>query len=205
MLLHGRGASERSSHREPKTYLLRRTLTPVANSFRTRTGRCLVVDGTITIDSDGAGRLGTLREALTSDAIPPWRRAATVLFLVAVVAALFFAVQVLPAWLPGAVAGLVLALLVWSWYGRRGRRPDEEEIAVENVVGVDAYAGVPLLTRPRFVLRYRSEGGVKHRYVQCPSRVYGFDAFRTGLDIFERHGILATEETDGRERVTSEF
>lgn len=177
----------------------------MANSFRTTTGRCLVVDGTITLERDGAGRLGTLREALTSGAIPAWRRVATVLFLLAAVAAAAFAVQVLPAWASGVAVGLLLAVLAWSWYGRGRAGTDEEEIAVEDVVGVDAHSGVPLLTRARFVLKYRSEGGVKHRYVQCPSRIYGFESFRTGLDIFERHGILAREEADRRERMPSEL
>lgn len=177
----------------------------MANSFRTTTGRCLVVDGTITLERDGAGRLGTLREALTSGAIPAWRRVATALFLVAAVAAAVFAAQVLPAWASGVAVGLLLAVLAWSWYGRGRAGTDEEEIAVEDVVGVDAHSGVPLLTRARFVLRYRSEGGVKHRYVQCPSRIYGFKSFRTGLDIFERHGLLASESSPERETTTAKL
>jgi hypothetical protein len=178
----------------------------VANSFRTTAGRCLVVDGTITLDSDGGGWLGTLREGLTSDAIPVWRRAAVVLFYVAAVAAIAFAVQNLPVWVTGVAIGLLLVALVRSWRADRGRRSDdEEEIAVEDVVGVDPHPGIPLFTRARFVLRYRAEGGVKHRYIQCPSRIYGFDSFRTGLDIFERHGILASEETVERETATAKL
>lgn len=171
----------------------------MAHSFRTRTGRCLVVDGTITLDSNGAGWLATVRETLMS-AIPAWRRAAVVLFYAAAVAVVFFAVRVLPLWVSGVAIGLLLAALAWSWY--RGRTlDDEEEISIDDVVGVDAHPGIPLVTRARFVLRYRSEGGIKHRYVQCPSRIYGFQSFRTGLAIFERHGVLAAEET---ERVTVE-
>jgi len=62
------------------------------------------------------------------------------------------------------------------------------------VVGVDAHDGISLITRPRFVVRYESEGGVKHRYLLCPSRVYGFGAYREGKELFERAGLLTEDE-----------
>lgn len=177
----------------------------MANSFRTKTGRCLVADGTVRFDADSAGWLGTLREALTSDDIPVWRRVAVVLFYVAFVAAVVFAVRILPAWVSGVFIGLLLAIYVGSWYGDRKRKRDDDlEIPIEDVVGVDPHPGFPPLTRARFVIRYRAEGGVKHRYVQCPSRIYGFQSFQRGLEIFERHGVLANEEAESVEQVTAD-
>lgn len=167
----------------------------MANSFRTTRGRCVVADGTVRFESDDAGRFGTVREVLTTDEIPAWRRLAVVLLVVAAVAGIALAVQSVPAWATGAAAGLLLALLGWSWYTGR-HRPDPGEVTVPktDVVGVDAHAGIPLLTRPRFVVRYRADGGVKHRYVRCPSRLYGFRSFETGRDLFERHGLLGADD-----------
>lgn len=168
----------------------------MANSFRTKTGRCVLADGTVHFERDGAGRLGTVREALTTAEIPVWRRIAVVLFGIAVLAGGVLLVQTAPAWLSGVVAGLLLVLLGRSWYTARNR-PDNDEVEIPktDVSGVDPHAGIPLLTRQRFVVRYQSEGGIKHRYVQCPSRIYGFGSFEKGLDLFERHGLLVTEDS----------
>lgn len=170
----------------------------MANSFRTTRGRCVVAEGTVRFEHDGDGWFGTVREALTTGEIPAWRRLAFVLLLVAAVSGAVLAVQTVPVWVTGVAAGLLLALLGWSWYVGRNR-PDDDEVTVDktDVVGVDAHAGVPLLTRPRFVVRYRADGGVKHRHVQCPSRLYGFRSFERGRDMFERHGLLATEDAQG--------
>lgn len=194
-----------ADRREPETLSTRpNTQTTVANSFRTATGRCVVVDGAVRFEDDDAGRLGTLREALTADEIPAWRRAATVLCFVALLAGVVLVVRVVPAWLVGAAAGLLLAAYAWGWYTGRDRPAgDDAEMPLDDVVGVEAHGGIPLLTRPRFVVRYRSEGGVKHRYVACPSRVYGFGSYRTGRELFDRRGLLVGEESD-RERLGAE-
>ena len=70
------------------------------------------------------------------------------------------------------------------------------EIPIDDVVDVEPQYGLPLLTRPRFLVRYRSEGGVKQRYVLCPSRLYGFGAYEHGTELFARRGLLV----DGDER-----
>ena len=169
----------------------------MANSFRTTRGRCVLADGTVRFDQDGAGRFGTVREALTTGEIPAWRRVAFVLLVVAAVSGAVLVVRSVPAWATGAAAGLVLALMGWSWYTDRNRPgADEVEIPKTDVVSVEAHAGLPLLTRPRFVVRYRADDGVKHRHVRCPSRLYGFRSFAKGRDLFERHGLLGTDEAE---------
>jgi hypothetical protein len=165
----------------------------VSNSFRTKTGRCLVDSEHLRIEHEDRGWLATMRDALTTAEIPVWRRAAVVLFYVTLLGGAAIGVRVAPPWLSGAVAGLLLAGVAWSRYLGRNAPTASLAIPREKVVGVDAHDGVPLLTRPRFVVRYRSEGGVKHRYLPCPSRLYGFQAYETGRALFERHGLLDRE------------
>lgn len=176
----------------------------VSNSFRTKTGRCLVDSEHLRIEHEDRGWLATVRDALTSEEIPAWRRAPVVLFYVTLLAGAALGLRVAPPWLSGAVVGLLLVAVVWSFF--LGRNGPMEPLAIprENVVGVDAHDGLPLLTRPRFVVRYRSEGGVKHRYLLCPSRLYGFQAYETGKTLFERHGLLDREsgEREGRSELS---
>lgn len=170
----------------------------MSDSFRTKAGRCVVSEGTIHLDSDGMGWLATLRDALTTDEIPLWRRASVVLFYVALVAGIVLAVRVAPPWLPGAAAGLLLAAFAWSWYAERNREVEPvEEIPLSDVVSVEPYFGLPLVTRPRFVIRYHAEGGVKHRYVMCPSRLYGFGAYEKGKELFDQRGLLIDGAAEG--------
>ncbi len=174
----------------------------VSNSFRTKTGRCLVDSEQLRIEYENRGWLATVREALTSTEIPAWRRAAVVLFYVTLLAGGALGLNVAPPWLSGAVVGLLLAGVAWSLYLGRNGSNESLTIPREKVVGVDAHDGLPLLTRPRFVVRYRSEGGVKHRYLLCPSQLYGFRAYETGNALFERHGLL--EREDGKSGGRSE-
>jgi len=82
---------------------------------------------------------------------------------------------------------------MWSIYRRRQRSTEDVEIRLSDVESVEPQYGLPLLTRPRFVIRYRSEGGVKRRYVLCPSRLYGFGAYEHGKDLFADRGLLADD------------
>jgi len=168
----------------------------VSNSFRTATGRCVVDGDSLTIER-GRGWLANPKDALTSDAIPPWRKAGLVGVLVALLAGLVLLVRVAPAWLSGGVIGLVLAAVAWSAWADRKKPSGSVTLPLSKVEGVDAHGGIPLLTRPRFVIRYESEGGVKHRYLLCPSRVYGFGAYGDGKEIFVRHGLLSAEDVAG--------
>lgn len=170
----------------------------MSNSFRTATGRCIVDGDSLRIER-GRSWLANPTDALTSEEIPPWRKAAVVGVFVSLLTALVLLVRLAPAWLSGAVVGLLLAAVAWSAYARRKQPAGSVTLPRSTVVGVDAHDGIPLVTRPRFVVRYRSEGGVKHRYLLCPSRVYGFGAYEDGKALFERHGLLADddgEETD---------
>ena len=51
--------------------------------FRTKDGRCIVAEERLLLKTGERGLLGTLREALTDDGIPPIRRAGVALFAVA--------------------------------------------------------------------------------------------------------------------------
>ena len=166
----------------------------MANSFRTATGRCAIDGDSLHIERR-QGWLSTPRDALTNSEIPPWRKAATVGLFLALLAGLVLLVRLAPVWLSGGVIGLLLAVVARSVY--TGRTPEGGlTLPLDRVVGVEAHGGIPLVTRPRFVVRYRSEGGVKHRYLLCPSRVYGFGAYESGIDVFERHGLLEQPEPD---------
>lgn len=167
----------------------------MSNSFRTATGRCVLDGDSLTIER-GRGWLANPKDALTSDEIPPGRKAAVVGVFVALLAAFVLLVRLTPAWLSGAVVGLLLAAVAWSAWAGRAQPAGSVTLPRSKVVGVDAHDGIPLITRPRFVVRYESEGGVKHRYLLCPSRVYGFGAYREGKALFERHGLLAEEAVD---------
>lgn len=165
------------------------------DDFRTHDGRCVVAEDRLRIQSGRRGLFGTLREALTDDDIPPIRRAGVALFLVAVVVGAALAVRTLPAWLAGAAAGLLLAWLAWR--ALRSRNGEGEVvIPFADIESVEPEYGIPLLTRPRFVIRYRSEGGVKRRYVLCPSRLYGFGAYERGKALFAERGLSAPEDGD---------
>lgn len=176
----------------------------MSNSFRTKRGRVVLDSERLRIEDEGRGWLATVRDALTSEAIPAWRRGAVVLFYVTLLAGAALGVRVAPAWLSGAVVGLLLAAALWSRYLGRNAPTESLDIPREKVVGVEAHTGLPLLTRPRFVVRYRSEGGVKHRYLLCPSQIYGFGAYETGVALFERHGLLA-EDADEDDAVSQSF
>ena len=163
----------------------------MVGDFRTKDGRCIVAEDRLRIEIGTRGPLGTLRAALTDDGIHPARRVGVALFALALVAGVVLAVRTLPVWLSGAAAGLVLSWLAWSRL--RGASPERElSIQFDAVESVEPQYGLPLLTRPRFVIRYRSEGGVKERYVLCPSRLYGFGAYERAKELFAERGLLAT-------------
>lgn len=165
----------------------------MVGEFRTKDGRCIVAEDRLRLQIGQRGALGTLREALTDEAIPPIRRAGVALFVLAVVVGAALAVRTLPPWLAGAGAGLLLAWLAWSRL--RGEGTEKEvSIRYDAVESVEAQYGLPLLTRPRFVIRYRSEGGVKQRYVLCPSRLFGFGAYERGKELFAERGLLREAE-----------
>ncbi|GAB7095750.1 hypothetical protein JCM30237_29040 [Halolamina litorea] len=165
----------------------------IVGEFRTKDGRCVVAEDRLRIQSGRRGRIGTVREALTDDSIPAIRRAGVALFLVAAVVGVVLAVRTLPVWLVGGVAGLLLARFAWNRL--RGPAPEGEVVIhFDAIEGVEPEYGLPLLTRPRFVVRYRSEGGVKRRYVLTPSRLYGFGAYGRGKDLFAEKGLLAQSE-----------
>ncbi|QKY19988.1 hypothetical protein B4589_006195 [Halolamina sp. CBA1230] len=164
----------------------------MVGEFRTKDGRCIVAEDRLRLQIGERGPLGTLREALTDGSIPPVRRAGVALFVLAVVVGAALAVRTLPPWLAGAGAGLLLAWLAWSRL--RGEQAEKEVvIQYDAVESVEPQYGLPLLTRPRFVIRYRSEGGVKQRYVLCPSRLYGFGAYEHGKELFGERGLLRDE------------
>lgn len=165
------------------------------DDFRTHDGRCVVAEDRLRIQPGRRGLLGTLREALTDDDISPIRRVGVALFLVAAVVGAALAVRTLPVWLSGAGAGLLLA---WAAWKALKSRDGEGEVVIPfaDIEGVEPQYGLPLLTRPRFVIRYRSEGGVKRRYVLCPSRLYGFGAYEHGKALFEERGLLEQPTAD---------
>jgi hypothetical protein len=165
----------------------------VVGDFRTKDGRCIVAEDRLRIEIGKRGPLGTLRAALTDESIPPVRRAGVALFAVAVLVGVALAVRTLPVWLSGAGAGLLLAWLAWTVYQRRQRAATEVEIPFADVEAIEPQYGLPLLTRPRFVVSYRSEGGVKRRYVLCPSRLYGFGAYEHAKALFAERGLLTAE------------
>lgn len=166
----------------------------MTDAFRTKTGRCEVADGAVRFERRAGGSLGTLATALTAGDVPAARRVAVALGVVAVLAGAALAVDTLPAWALGVGVGLLAAVRLWRYRQNHGATPDDDEIPVKDVVDVRAEPGGLLLTRPGFVLRYRAEGGVKHRWVPCPSRFYGFRAFDRGKELFESHGLLSTEK-----------
>ncbi|WP_459845122.1 hypothetical protein [Halolamina salina] len=166
--------------------------------FRTKDGRCIVAEDGLRIRVGERSPLGTLRDALTDEEIPPVRRAGVALFGLAVVVGVVLAVRTLPVWLSGAGVGLLLAWLVWSRL--HGGQPEKEiSIQYDAVESVEPEYGLPLLTRPRFVIRYRSEGGVKRRYVLCPSRLYGFGAYERGKELFAEQGLWQEPEATNDE------
>ena len=167
----------------------------VVEEFRTHDGRCIVAEDRLRIKSGERGAIGTLREALRDDEIPAIRRAGVALFLVAVIVGVALAVRTLPPWLSGVAAGLLLAWVVWKRL--RGVNPQRKVvIPFDTIESVDPEYGLPLLTRPRFVIRHRSEGGVKQRYVLTPSRLYGFGAYERGKALFAERGLSAPEDGD---------
>lgn len=168
----------------------------MVGDFRTKDGRCIVAEDRLRIEIGRRGPVGTLRAALTDESIPPVRRAGVALFALAVVVGVALAVRTLPAWLTGAGVGLLLAWLGWAAYRRRQRATTEVEIPFADVEGIEPQYGLPLLTRPRFVISYRSEGGVKRRYVLCPSRLYGFGAYGDAKELFAERGLLTEAATD---------
>jgi hypothetical protein len=114
----------------------------VSNSFRTATGRCLIDDETLRIERADRGWLANPRDALTSDEVPPWRKAAVIGVFVAVLTGLGLLVRVAPPWLAGAVVGLLLAAVGWSAYA--GRKPEGSiTIPLDRVVDVEAHSGIP--------------------------------------------------------------
>lgn len=170
----------------------------MVGDFRTHDGRCIVAEDRLRILSGERGPLGTLRDALTDEEISPIRRAGVALFLVAVLVGVVLAVRTLPAWLSGGAAGLLLAWAVWTRL--RGGNPEREVvIPFDTVESVEPEYGLPLVTRPRFVVRHRSEGGVKQRYVLTPSRLYGFGAYERGKELFAAQGLIEGPSTDGHE------
>lgn len=164
--------------------------------FRTKDGRCIVAENRLLLKVAERGLVGTLREALTDDDIPPARRAGVGLFLVAVVAGAAFGLQAAPVWLSGTAVGLLLAGAVWTAYRRRQRSTGDVSIPFADIEDIEPQYGIPLLTRPRFVIRYRSEGGVKQRYLLCPSRLFGFGAYERGKELFAERGLLTGEDSD---------
>jgi hypothetical protein len=115
--------------------------------------------------------------------------------VLAAVLVIALGVRLAPLWLSGLAGFLLLVALTWSRYTARGVRR-ELSIPRSRVIGVEAHTGIPLLSRPRFVVRYRSEGGVKHRHLVCPSRIWGFEAFEAGVGLFEHRGLLETAADD---------
>jgi len=176
----------------------RTTEDAAVEAFRTHDGRCIVAEDRLRIESGVRGAIGTLRDALTDGAIPPVRRAGVALFLVALLVGAALAVRTLPAWLSGAAAGLLLAWAIWTRL--RGADPDREVvIPFDTIESVEPEYGLPLLTRPRFVVRHRSEGGVKRRYVLTPSRLYGFGAYERGKELLAARGLIDGSPADAGE------
>lgn len=170
---------------------------PVDDSFRTSYGRVVLDADHLRIEDEGRGWLLTFHDAFTSEEIPVWRRVAVVLCCLALFAGAALLLQAAPAWLSGGVVGLLLVGGVWSLYCGRNGTTGSLAIPRQRIVDIEARPGFPLLTRSRFVVRYRSEGGVKHRHLYCPSRIHGFGAYETGRELFERHGLLEQDEADG--------
>ncbi len=162
----------------------------MSDSFRTKTGRCAIEEGHVRLETGNRGWVATVHDAVTATAVPPWRRAVVVLCYAALLVGTAVVAGRLAPWLSGAVLGLVMAVVAWRTYDRQRSPQKSVEIPLSRVESVEARDGIPLLTRPRFVIRYRSEGGVKHRYLPCPSRLYGFGAYETGRAIFATHGLL---------------
>lgn len=175
------------------------------DAFRTKAGRCVLDGEALRFERRDGGPLGTLGEALTGEDVPTGHRVAVAVLAVALLGVAVLSSRLLPAWL--VTAGAV-GLVAWAaWYLREGLpapADGPDEIPLEAVVGVDRDPGVPLLSRPRFVVRFRDEGGVKHRVVTCPSRLFGFPALERGTAFFEDLGLLTTEDPTDAARATAQ-
>lgn len=166
-------------------------------SFPTKTGRCEIDGDALRLVEQPGGNVRTMYDGVLRRG-PLWRRLGLVVLYLGLFAGLALVVVTAP-WTGFVVAAAALALLGVSWYrSRRHGFTDDREIPLDAVDSVVAREGLPMLTRPRFVVRYDDDGERKRRYVLLPSGLYEGtdDAFEAGKRQFERRGI-AVEEADG--------
>lgn len=167
----------------PGTYLAQSPSNHGMDSFRTKRGRCV-------FDTDA----GELR--LTSSWRGQFRRyyegskPLFALLVLAVVALLGFLATADSQRLL-LFAGVLVAVLVLSHAGNYLRGfSTADRIPLDAVVAADPVAG-NAMTRPRFVVRYETDGGVKKRYVMLPSRYLSYtdEEFETAKRLFREHGV----------------
>lgn len=161
----------------------------MSNWFRTAAGRVVLDDDRLRIERRPTGAFGTFRDALVAGDVPLHRRALTALVLLAALGALGEALLSVP--LPVAVAVAVLPGTVVARVALRTTRNGVETVTVplDDVVGVEVESGS--LSRPRIVLKYRDEGGVKHRVLRLPPRLYGTGALAKAEALFAGEGLWA--------------
>ncbi|SDZ84636.1 hypothetical protein SAMN04488065_0742 [Haloplanus vescus] len=159
-------------------------------SFRTKRGRCVLDDDTLSLQSSLRGQWRRYREG--------GRWPALLMAGGMIGAVVTVVVQVLSGnWRPLLIGGGAF-LILWG-VGRvsnvvRGFT-DDEEIPLEAISHVTAVPGTSGLTRPRFVV-YERDGATKKRYVMMPSRwlSYGDEEFDRAKDAFRAVGLAV--ETD---------
>lgn len=158
-------------------------------SFRTKRGVCRLNDGTLSLESSIAGQLRRYWEG---------NRLIFISYLVLILVGVGFVGELLLtgqfrtlAYWTGAVVAIVGGAYAVN-YARGFTR--DEEIPVEDIVGVRAVEGSKGLTRPRFVVRYRQNEDINRRYVMMPSKwLYGETEFDNAKEAFEEVGVQVEE------------
>lgn len=163
----------------------------MSESFRTATGRVVRDGDNLLVERRPAGPLGTLRDALVAADVPLPRRALTALVLLLVAGGLAELLLSLPLQFAVAFATLLGLVAGYALLSLRRLGAESVEIPTDQVRSVridDQW-----LTRPRVVLEYDDAGGVKHRVLRLPPRLYGTGAPAAAREMFSDLGLWAPE------------
>jgi len=155
-------------------------------TFRTKRGRCVLTDEELRVES-----------GLYLQARRYWEGNKVLLggYLGLYGALAVAAVRTLRAgdWRAVAVGALAVTTLLVAGraVNRRHGVGSADRIPLYDVESVAAVEGDDWLTRPRFVVRYWRNGGVKERYVMMPSGLlsYADEEFERAKSAFRERGI----------------
>lgn len=159
--------------------------------FRTKTGRCLIDDDAIRLEHRSTGDLRNVYDGLIGGRGRLRRKGLAWGVTLAMLAVVGAGVYFVP-WFGAFLTLAIVAAFAVSYYRKRKYRfTDTDEIPLDAVESVAYRSGVPVLTRPRFVVRYREDGVTKRRYVMLPSGLYAEtqDAIATAKRLFAEHDI----------------